>query len=529
MADESVSSLFTRKSSGLIRSIAPHHSLSYAVMNMAIGGVLFNWAVASGIYLGINDVWASLLFLPFGIIPGLAYAYMTSAMPRTGGDYVWTSRIYHPIIGFMINFYATMVYFIFIAAFGLFAWQIPIVGMVSGTGLITGNASLVSLGSILLQPTFAFIGSLIVIVAFGLLAVFGAKIANKIAIGLFLSGIAALALNLAMLMYYKSSIISGLTAAGAGYKTVANLAAHAGYVFPGFAALGTFLGLAWVASNSIGYTNVCYISGEIKDPRAAKSTFIPIFGSLVIIAILNAVTMYYTYLALTPAYYHDLSYLWVIGSSSYPLATLAVPNIYGMLAYGHVNLALYLIDGVLWLLTFASFPFAVTYVFTRNIFAWSFDRIIPSWFTKVSKRAGTPIYAVLLAVVVSIIWDYFYMYTGLPSLLAYGAAGWYLAWVIVGSAILVMFRVRPELLELLPEAVRRKVSGMPVISWLGLGTILISGYLVYAYMMPGVFAVALVFLIALLILGPVIYAISYYINKQRGIPVELARKLLPPE
>src|SRR5260370_34393555 len=52
----------------------------------------------------------ALLCLPTAFL----YAMLATAMPRSGGDYVWVSRSVHPIAGFMSNwnFVIWMLYFI---------------------------------------------------------------------------------------------------------------------------------------------------------------------------------------------------------------------------------------------------------------------------------------------------------------------------------------------------------------------------------------------------------------------------------
>jgi amino acid transporter len=65
------------------------------------------------------------MFLAFLIVmplvalgPALIYSMLAAAMPRSGGDYVYVSRIIHPALGFMTNWLFTCVVYSFIATAG---------------------------------------------------------------------------------------------------------------------------------------------------------------------------------------------------------------------------------------------------------------------------------------------------------------------------------------------------------------------------------------------------------------------------
>ena len=73
-----------------------------SVLNLASGGATI-FAFALFMYPGA-DLW---LPLTLGAIGGLVYGWLyvqfATAMPRSGGDYVWASRTLHPSIGFGLN------------------------------------------------------------------------------------------------------------------------------------------------------------------------------------------------------------------------------------------------------------------------------------------------------------------------------------------------------------------------------------------------------------------------------------------
>ncbi|HKW03984.1 MAG TPA: amino acid permease, partial [Nitrososphaerales archaeon] len=109
-------SLFTRKSTGLVKSITALDVLSFTLL--AAGPMVL-------IPLGILELPSlyegTSLPLIFGIsiVLLLALAYNTvslaSAYPRAGGDYVFGSRVVHPIWGMIPSF---MVLFSFVVGIG---------------------------------------------------------------------------------------------------------------------------------------------------------------------------------------------------------------------------------------------------------------------------------------------------------------------------------------------------------------------------------------------------------------------------
>ncbi|MGI0081214.1 MAG: hypothetical protein ACRECH_16525, partial [Nitrososphaerales archaeon] len=108
--------LFTRNSTGLLKSISAFDVLSFTLL--AAGPmVLIPLGILElpALYEGVN------LYLIFGIaiILLLALAYNTvslaSAFPRAGGDYVFGSRVVHPIWGMIPSF---MVLFSFVVGIG---------------------------------------------------------------------------------------------------------------------------------------------------------------------------------------------------------------------------------------------------------------------------------------------------------------------------------------------------------------------------------------------------------------------------
>ena len=86
--------VFTREATGLLRELGfvDHLIISLSCINI-IGGFVLSTLAAAFFFPGSNLVAVFLL----GAIPALAfvgmYSILSAAIPRSGGDYIWTGRI----------------------------------------------------------------------------------------------------------------------------------------------------------------------------------------------------------------------------------------------------------------------------------------------------------------------------------------------------------------------------------------------------------------------------------------------------
>ncbi|MDA4114708.1 MAG: hypothetical protein OK474_11745, partial [Thaumarchaeota archaeon] len=89
---------------------------------MAIGLYGFTWATLfsvgyTGSFLGAN-IGLAIALMAISAIPFyMSTAMLSAAMPRSGGDYVWQSRVLHPSIGFASTFSAWTVWQWYFASF----------------------------------------------------------------------------------------------------------------------------------------------------------------------------------------------------------------------------------------------------------------------------------------------------------------------------------------------------------------------------------------------------------------------------
>jgi amino acid transporter len=169
------------------------------------------------------------------------------------------------------------------------------------------------------------------------------------------------------------------------------------------------------------------------------------------------------------------------------------------------------------------------------IFAWSFDGVIPTRFSKLSEKRGSPNNAVILVSVIVIIYVLATVYfSNILTVLAYSTSGIYFAISIAGIAAMLFPYRRKDLFQQAPPSVQRKIGGIPVISLLGFGTLATGIFVGYTAASPAftgspinpiyVSVIGLTFLVGLLI-----YLVSYFYQKGKGFDITMRFKEIPPE
>jgi hypothetical protein len=126
-----------------------------------------------------------------------------------------------------------------------------------------------------------------------------------------------------------------------------------------------------------------------------------------------------------------------------------------------------------------------------------------------------------------------YYTTVLSTVLSYSLLGWWIAVFIVALAGIAFPFRRKDVFDSSPSVVKMKIGPLPVVTLLGAMLAAISAFLAYSVVSPayvGVLNATYVYaVVALLLLGVVIFYVSYAYNKRRGVPLDLAYREIPPE
>jgi len=173
---------------------------------------------------------------------------------------------------------------------------------------------------------------------------------------------------------------------------------------------------------------------------------------------------------------------------------------------------------------------------SRNLFAWSFDRVAPAAFADINPRTRTPIYAVAIMTVVGIIYCYIFVFaTGILSgLFNYGTAGEFTVFAIVSLAAIFYPYRRKDIFNASDPIARRKIGGVPLITILGAISLVISVVTIYAILLPEIGGSSFLSnffggMILTFLIGGIFYGISWAARRSQGIDLSLLQREIPPE
>ena len=523
--------LFVREATGLIRQLTARDVLMFNLLNMGLPWPLLYIYFAGATYQGIDTPLTVILaFAPNLLIAGLYY-YMTSAFPRTGGDYVWVSRIIHPAVGFMESFGVVVFFLSFIGPVSGWLMTYGLGTMLVNLSIATGHTGYLTLANDVTSTNSVLLGSLMVLVIVVLAAAVGIKNTFRYTWVTFIVVVAGLTVFLVALATSSPSTFQSNfnSLSGANYDGIIAAATKAGYVTT-FTIAGITLGTFYSFLNYLGYNFSTYMGGEVKQNQ--RSQLIGVIGSVIVFAFVVFLVFEAPFAIMGGQFINDASLLAASGNSAWTLPSAPISSFLVIFANPSpivaVLVPLAIIASVLGSLE------TIVLATVRIVFAWSFDGVVPSKFSQLSKR-GSPNFALSLIAVIGLIYILLSIFSAnVLTFLAYTTSGLYLSIAFVGLAgVIFPFRKKALFSETSP-AVQKRIGGAPVIAILGAATFIVGVFVAIAAASPAytgapVDAYYIAGLVAVFVGGLVIYAISYYVNKSRGVDLMLRFKEIPPE
>ncbi len=167
--------IFVREATGLVRNLSVWDAMSLNMVNFNIVlGVFyvtaFAWSFPGG-DMGMATLITALATVPLACV----YAMLSAAMPRSGGDYVFVSRVVHPWLGF-VDGWTNSIWYIFYLGVGA-NWVLTIAFSESFgvMGAVTNTPVLSSMATAALDPNWVAGVGTILLIAAGLLTAWRTK------------------------------------------------------------------------------------------------------------------------------------------------------------------------------------------------------------------------------------------------------------------------------------------------------------------------------------------------------------------
>jgi APA family basic amino acid/polyamine antiporter len=543
--------VFTRKASGLVRVMSPYSAFVYNILTM---GLIFPWTYlwAPGSLPGGQLVWGIILAMVFELPIAFVYVWLSTALPRSGGDYVFQSRVFGGGVAFTVVMSGFVIWILQWVA--LSGWLVSYLGFAPlflGLGATMGNATFSSWGVWFTTSTGIVVVSILNALISLILLVSGFK--NYVRFQHVMWWGTLLCFVTVFIVLFTTpatefvSRLNAFAVASGGspnfYQTALDAVTKAGIdLHPPFSLLATLLiaPIAWTSLQWATYS--AQQNGEIKDARSFQSQTFIMVGSLIATGLLLAL------LAVGIQRVAGSEFLYVAGAGYW--SGIAEANIAGFNLWPPIlavaltaSPLVVLIIGLGYLLNGFQIVCNCYIGMTRVLVAMSLDRLLPEWFSKVDERLHTPVNAHLA-----------YFLASIPVILAYNLVGGWVGltlgvtfgcgYVFVITCIagaLLPYRAK-ALYEASPGA-KYKLGDTPLITVLGVLGGVLGTFMVLAFLFApqlGVFGNwdftafpthlwAQIIAIGIIVISWVWYVIVKNNQKSKGIDVDFAFKEIPPE
>jgi basic amino acid/polyamine antiporter, APA family len=530
--------LFVRKSSGFVREMGVRDSFGISL------GILLLLGVFSGVAIFMQAFPNADLYVPIlvGAVVSLAlaltYTQLVGTFPRAGGEYIYASRVFTPVIG---------------AAVGgavLIAVCLNSANTVVQLGQVTVPFMFTTIGQALHVYALETFGSSTLVHKAGWLAVGAVVIGAYVAISLrpiggvarwifwsFIAGIVAyFAVLILLVLEGHGGFVHDFNAASNGGNAYHQIIAKSqtGGFHPGIHSADVIAFIPLGALIFAGFTFSNYAAGEIKRPLGTyRLAVLAALTAGLIGALLGWAALRHT----VGLHFMQASSSLSVGNPAEYGKLTPVPAIQGGLAYGiiasgdPVTKIAIAVGGVL---GWAANGLAYFALCSRIVFALSFDRLLPTTMADVRERTHAPVHAIALVAlgvaIFTVLGDLTSLLTIFRNLILVAYALF-----VIGSicAMLLPYR-RPELFAASPKVFQGRVLGIPVVSIVAaisaLAFVALDVDIATKTQYSGGYSTSsIITIVAVATIGIVLYAVSRVVNARRGIDLRLAMHELPPE
>jgi amino acid transporter len=391
--------VFVRRTSGLVRIIGPFAAMVFGVHCISLSSSgLIPYAWVPWLWPGADLVAVLTVAMIMCIFHAFTYSQIASIYPRSGADYVLSSRMFHPLIQFPLSF--GFLIFTFLTAGALIAW-IPsavLPSFLETWAVLYKVGGLQDLATWVASPQGVIIvGLIFTLVTFGMTALHTKRVVQLLEIGFFLGVLSWVFIYIPLIFANHEIFVNAWnTYSSASYEEVISLAKQNGFIWglygPVEAILAGLIMGFWIY---YGYYIPSFFAGELKE--APKTLPIGMLSSLIFTwaVFTGAAALMYPRLM-------SLNFMASAGYLYYNTAIKVLPfsTYYASILWAYMwpNVASIAIIIIAIGFVYTLINLAQTYFFygSRLLFAMAFDRALPSFLTRVTK-GGVPIVSVAFA------------------------------------------------------------------------------------------------------------------------------------
>jgi len=504
---------------------------------------IFAFQMTPLLFPGANVSVSFILAIIFSAPLYLTWAMLATSMPRSGGDYVFASRLVHPALAFVATFSAWVFWQWWYQ--GIFPSQIvfqSIAPFLMKLGATTGNTWYFEASAWAVSTTGLITLGLIMLIISFVLAIPGVSFYAKIQRIMFiLAGLAVLALLYVLVVSTPQTFSQNLNsllvkATGENidwYNTIIEAAAAAGYAKTPINWYDTVATVpVTMMCMGYGFWSIM-VMGEIKEATSSKLVNYQILGSVAITGIFFAVLYALMVKVAGFDFYNAYFYLYMV----YDPIMAKIPFTPNYMFLGMVvspNIAVDFIIALGSALNVFNLMIQMYVIGSRVMFAQTFDRIWPEQLAHISTKFVSPINAMIVYFFGSLIWLIIAAYN--PLLYFYFTAvvlGVILTYLLDSIAGIRFPYKMKEVYSASPIA-KHKIGGVPAIVLTGIGGVIFSLFLLYFYATvpalglqnPTSVGIVVAVYVVLLVYY---YATRWYRKKYQGIDIDLAFKEVPPD
>lgn len=543
--------LFTRQATGLVREAGVWSTLVYNINFVSIGlMMMFVIQLEPSFYPGGNMIGSYLLALLIVLPTSLAFSMLAAAMPRSGGDYVYVSRILGPRLGMMSSWINTIWWFIYGGVPSAFFARFGLGPLCRSVGLTTGSTALVDLGNWFVTPEGTFITGALLIAA--LVAVFSLGLGAYFRIQnvLFVIAIAGLALTAIVLLTTSpdsfaanfNAIWNPVTGQPDTHKAIVDAATSGGFVEAPFDLYWTLIPITWIYLELVFNQSSAYIGGEIRQASRIQLWSMPIAAivSVVVAIVLTALLQN----AVGTTFLGAIGWDPYLADGSVLKLPYAVPFT-ELVAYAANSGLLAFLLGLGFL--FWSYTWLPGQILnaSRNLLAYSLDGVLPARIGDVNERTHTPVISLVIVGIGSAI--ALWVYATNPDFTTLtGISVFIVSFILVSIAAILFPSRRRALWESSPVAGR--IGGVPTITIVGVLSLVACLVAEWAYLSDPLSGIGILtnglfgedgaptkdfvrFLIAAAtaVSGLVIFEVSRVVRARSGVRLEATYQEIPVE